>query len=89
MIVFPEMLIPAAKATDMKVPDELDDSCLDDIKQDYPHFWVFCQIQLCRRMLNWSEHWDNAKVIAAIPEERLKAMTVADFISAGVVGLTA
>jgi hypothetical protein len=86
MLAFPEMLIPAAKKAGIKVPPA-QESLVDMDAEEYPHFWVFCQVQLCRPMTSWTEHWDNAKVIAEIPLERLIKMTVNDFREAGVVGL--
>ncbi len=84
MLAFPEMLRSAALKANMSIPDvavEADE--LDAIRNEYPHFWVFCQLQLCRP-IEWGEPWENAKVIAGIPEDKLKIMTMEDFIKAGV-----
>lgn len=83
MIAFPKMLVSAAKAAKMKVPKDPDEFP----KEKYPHFWIFCAIQLARPMRSPGEHWENAKIIAEISEEKLKTMTFADFISAGVQGI--
>jgi hypothetical protein len=92
MMVFPSMLMTAATQAGMKVPteseleryEEVEDLARDfpDFIQRYPHFHVFCNLQLCRP-IRWGEHWENAKVIAAIPLEKLKTMTLEDFIAAG------
>lgn len=88
MIAFPGMLIGAAKAADMPVPEDGDKLEVNDaLKETHPHFWVFCMLQLARRMTSPSEHWENARVIAPIPLERLMTMTAADFAVEGVQGV--
>lgn len=97
MIAFAGMLIEPAARAHMPAPshDEINEyglrsrfnGALCD-KEKYPHFWVFCLLQLARPMTSPTEHWENAKIIAAIPRERLVTMTVADFQKAGVLGLS-
>jgi hypothetical protein len=78
MIVFPGMLVEAAKKAGMKVPEDPDNFQ----PEEYPHFDIFCTVQLCRR-IRWGEHWDNAKVVAAIPDDKLKSVTLQDLLDAG------
>ena len=80
MIAFPGMLVPAAEKAKMKAPP--DPNNFD--KEEFPHFHVFCELQLCRPMLQLYEHWENAKAIARIPVEKLKTMTLEEFRGAGV-----
>lgn len=72
----------------MKVPpNELLDSDGDESawdKEDYPHFFIFCQLQLGRSMSSADQHWLNAKVIAGLDENKIKTMTFNDFVKAGV-----
>ena len=91
MIVFPFMLVAAAEQAGMKVPecfgsdtDRAEDPDPDTFRVSHPHFFVFCALQLGRRMSSPAQHFYNANVIAAITEDRLKRMTVQDFIKAGV-----
>jgi hypothetical protein len=88
MIAFAGMLLTHAEKAGMKCPtlDEIDEDNLGTLREPYPHFYVFCLLQLSRRM-EWDEPWDNAKVIAAIPEDELKRMTPADFKAKGVRGI--
>lgn len=79
MMAFPSMIAQAAEEAGIKVPADPDG---EYIPAEYPHWHVFCLLQLGRRV-RWGEHWDNAKVIAAIPEEKLKEMHLEDFIKAG------
>jgi hypothetical protein len=79
MIAFPGMLVEAAKQAGMKVPDEPDGEWN---VEEYPHFSIFCNVQLARRV-RWGEHWDNAKVVAAIPQEKLSTVTLSQLIESG------
>lgn len=80
MLVFEGMLVEAAQKAGMKCPEDPDNTPYD--RNDYPHFWVFCQLQLGRG-IQWGEHWDNAVIIAKIPEEKLKTMLLPDFLALG------
>lgn len=79
MMAFPSMIAGAAKRAGMKVPDDPDG---EYSREEFPHFWVFCTLQLCRPMQP-GEHWENAEIIAAIPEDELKTMTLNDFFDKG------
>ena len=84
MMAFPSMLLePAAQAGMSHPTGDFDEENLDSIKEEYPHFFIFCQLQLGRRM-EPGEHWENAKVIAKIPTKELVKMTVEDFRKRGV-----
>jgi hypothetical protein len=87
MMAFEVMLVGAATEAGMKVPPEgqldQEDETKQFDKEEYPHFWVFCCLQLGRPMGSWSEHWDNAKIIADIPVEELKTMKLEDFLAKG------
>lgn len=67
MLVFAGMIAKAAQDAGMKVPDNPDG---DWSPKEYPHFHVFCNVQLARPMVSPGEHWENAKIVAAIPEKR-------------------
>ena len=83
MIAFPSMLASAAHAAGMAVPDNPDNF----LAEDYPHFHVFCGVQLCRPMLSPGEHWENAEIIAAIPKDTLYSMQANDLRKLGVQGI--
>jgi hypothetical protein len=82
MLAFPGMLLSAAAAAGMKAPSrkKADDYSFDNEK--FPHFAVFCTLQLNRSMQP-GEQFENAKIIAAIPVDKLKTMTLEDFLFAG------
>jgi hypothetical protein len=90
MLAFQSMIAKAATDAGMKVPPEDQLDVFDDTMntvwtiEDYPHFGIFCHLQLARSMSSPNQHWENAKVIAAIPEEQLKTMLIQDFVAAGV-----
>jgi len=78
MYVFPGMLVAAAEKAGMKVPDNPDNlsSWEDEV---YPHFFVFCQVQLgCA--VHWGEHWNNAKVISEIPDNEIMLITIEELV---------
>jgi hypothetical protein len=78
MIIFPRMLVEASIKAGIKVPedpDKYDPKC-------FPHFDIFCKVQLCRS-IRWGEHWENAEVVARIPESKLETITILDLIADG------
>ncbi len=79
MIVFAGMLLSAAEKAGMAVPPDPDEFEADS----YPHFHIFCIAQLARPMSNWNEHWDNAKVIAALTPEECKTITLEQLMDRG------
>lgn len=78
MMVYPSMLIEASKQAGIKVPPDPDNFN----KDEYPHFHIFCMVQLARPV-RWGEHWENAKVVARIPETKLKTITLEELVSDG------
>ena len=79
MIIFPFLLVQAAAEAGMKYPTDPDN--FDP--NEFPHFQVFCNIQLSRPA-SPTEHWENAVKIAAIPEDKIRTMTMPDFRELGV-----
>ena len=78
MIAFAGMLAPAG----MKVPEgDLDE--MDYDVEEYPHWHVFCIVQLGASMPSPTSHWDNAKVIAALSDEEIKQVSWDGLIRAG------
>ena len=75
MLVYPGMLVGAAEQAGMKVPPNVDQYD----PTEYPHFDLFCLLQLARRM-QWGEQFGNAKILAAIPIEELHKMTVKQLV---------
>jgi len=82
MLVFPGMIAESARQAGMKVPADPDGKWSPE---DYPHFHVFCNMQLCRSLADFGAHWDNAKVIAALSDEDVRKVTKDDLISRGFV----
>ena len=89
MIAFPSMLIKAAKAAGIKTPpnetkeeqDAIDSMTFE--KEKFPYFTVYCIMQIGRRCNPMGCHWDNAKVIASIPEEKILTVTGAYILEMG------
>lgn len=82
MIAYPCILAAAAEQAGMSIPEDPD--MFEQMKEEHPHFHVFCILQLGKRMHSPDEHWNNAKVIANIPKEKLVTMTLDEFINEGV-----
>jgi hypothetical protein len=80
MLVFPGMIADAARAAGMKVPARPDTSSWDP--NDYPHFYVFCGVQL-GRPIEWGENWENARVIAGVRDNELRKITLEELIGRG------
>lgn len=81
MIAFPSLLLGPASEAGMKVPANPDEFAPDE----FPHFQVFCNWQLGRPMPWPTTHWENAKIVAAIPEADIRTITVERLMAAGVV----
>jgi len=90
-LFFPMMIAGVASESGIKTPNFAtkrsgsgDPNDFD--ANEYPHFHVFCEVTL-GKPINASS-WDmwathNAKVIAALSEERVKAVTYGDLVDMG------
>lgn len=83
MFAFPGLLVKAAEDAGMKVPSDPDNY----VAAEYPHFHVFCNAQIGRRMPYPGVHFDNARVIAGIPDEDILHLTRKDLVTRGFLGL--
>ena len=79
MLVYPTMLVKSATDAGMKVPPDPDNFDANE----FPHFEVFCQVQLNRPMNVLNEHWENAKIIAGISEDDIRKVRLADLLALG------
>lgn len=79
MIAFPGMLLTPAKDAGMKVPDDAENFN----KEEYPHFYVFLQVQLGAPMPFPSAHFENAKVIAQLSDDEILNITYAELLEKG------
>lgn len=80
MIAFPEMLVGPARQAGITVPDNVEDYD----KEQFPHWIVYLTAQQLGTGLPCpAAQFDNARVIAAIPEDRIRKTTMADLIALG------
>lgn len=79
MIAFPGMIAKAAEQAGMTVPVDPDEEFNAD---EFPHFHVYCNVQL-GVPVTWGNHWENAKIIAAIPVENIKKVTYTELVEKG------
>lgn len=81
MIAFPSMLEQAATDAGIPVPPNSDTDDYD--LEAFPRFYLFCVAQLGRPMVSPGAHWENAKVIAALPEDQIKSITYEQLLEKG------
>ncbi len=74
MIAFPSLLVQPAEQAGIPVPEDIENYDPDE----YPYWNVFTIMQCGRRMPSPNAHWENAKIIAAIPADRIKVVTPHD-----------
>lgn len=84
MLAFQSLIHKAATDAGMKVPpsDLLDKDSEAWNGDDYPHFMVFCNMQLGVPMQP-GDHWQNAKVIAAISDDKIKTIMYREILALG------
>ncbi len=79
MLAFPGLIAPAAERAGIKLPEDVENYN----KAEYPHWFVFSQMQLGAPMPDPSAHWDNAKVVAVIPNDQITKVTPEQLEEAG------
>lgn len=79
MIALPEVLAVVARESGMKVPEDLNNYD----KDEFPHWHVYLTLQLGAPMPHPSAHWDNAKVIAKIPPNQIRKISMKNIMERG------
>lgn len=79
MIAFPSMLVQAAVLANISIPPYLDKYEMSE----FPHWHTFCVMQLCRPTRYAGEHWDNAKIIASIPADKVLKTSLGELMELG------
>ena len=79
MIAFPSLLVEAATQANIPTPPDPDNY----LPEEFPQFHLFCCAQLGRPMSSWTNHWDNAHVIAKIKPEDCPTITVKQLLNTG------
>lgn len=90
MLAFSSFLIEPAENVGLAVPDQMELAQYEsgsstkrgEIILKYPHFHLFCCAQLGREMRH-GEQWDNAKIIAALPLEKIRTITLEELRELG------
>lgn len=83
MICLPSMLVEPAIQGGIKVPEDLDDD-MDIDGEEFPHFVVYLNVQLGSPMPSATSHWNNAKIVGAIPEDKIKTITWEEITELGI-----
>ena len=79
MLSLPEMIVGPAEQAGLKVPPDV--NAFD--KNEYPHWNVFCAVQLGSPMPSPVAHWENAELIAKIPEDQIREVTFNQLLELG------
>lgn len=87
MIAFPFLLIGPATEAGIKIPPEetIDGQTYDPA--EFPHWHVYANLQLGTPMPSPTSHWDNAKIIAAVSNEKIMLLTPAEARELGFSGI--
>lgn len=81
MFALASLIAKAAQDAGMRVPADPDGEWLAD---EFPHFSVLCSFQLgCETQPG--DHWHNAKVVAGIPEDKIRNITYGDLRALGAI----
>lgn len=76
----PEALAKIAKEAGIKVPEDINDF---ELTADYIHFVIFMTVQKGEEMPYPSAALENAKMIAAIPDEEITTVSIENLIDRG------
>lgn len=79
MLAFPSMLVGAAKAAGINLPDNIEEYD----PNEFPHWHVYLSCQLGTAMPRPDSHWNNARVVADISDKKIKKITGAQLLEAG------
>lgn len=82
MFAFPSMLLPMAEKAGIATPADPDANY--DMR-DYPHFAVFCLMQLGTPFPDIHTVWENAEIIASVPDDHIMKVTAQELLDNGFV----
>lgn len=80
MLMFPGMFYNHIKDSKLKMPEDFENYD----PEEYPHFHVFILTHL-GQLIDIAALEDNANIIADIPENAIKSVTINDLMEKGVV----
>ena len=83
MLVFPEMLIEPATKAGIRTPPLSEVMNNTWPSHEYPHWTVFCNIQIGGSLPDSSSHHVNAEIISKIPDNKIKTVSVEEMMSMG------
>lgn len=79
MIAHSLLLVEPTIEAGIRMPPNPEDFTVDE----FPHWAVFTNFQLGRPLPDWETPWSNAKVIAAVPDDKIKLVTAAELRDLG------
>lgn len=81
MIATPILLVKPAEQAGFNVPK--DPTQWNEKDPMYLRWTIFCNVQIGQSLPYPAAHWDNAMVIAKIPTDELKTITLEELIAKG------
>lgn len=82
MFAYQRMLVSAAQAANISVPEDPETN-LSDIRETHPHWFVFCMTQLGAPMPYPGVHFDNAHVVGDLTVEEVRLITMEELLDKG------
>jgi hypothetical protein len=79
MIASPRLLVAPATEAGIAIPPDTNDY---DVPS-FPYWHVFCVMQLGTEMPTPNTHFENAKIIASIPDDKIEVVTIEDVLALG------
>lgn len=79
MIAFPSLLVEPARQAGISVPEDVDNYN----PMEYKRWHLYMIVQLGASMPSPGSHWNNARVIAAIPEDELMTIAFGELVELG------
>lgn len=73
------MLVSAAEKAGIAVPNDPKDFDAEE----FPHFHIYCNVQLGASLPYPTAHWHNAEVVASVPTSEIMKVTLIDLIKLG------
>lgn len=81
MILFPAMLANCAKDAGIKLPKDVNAEDFDS--EEFPHWKVYLAVQLGASLPHPRAHWENARVVAEIPDDKIREITYNQLLERG------
>ena len=89
MLAFLGMLAGPMAEAGIRVPPDFAEKMdfyeiyLPNLREEYPHLFVYAIAQLGAALPSPTSHWTNAKIIASIPDDKIRSITMGELLDMG------